>query len=62
MSEGFHIVVCGSLVPDPLQMLEPIEPRRLHLGEDYPITWGESCFDMVFHVCGDPNLYSNLPP
>ncbi len=23
MSEGFHIVVCGSLVPDPLQTLEP---------------------------------------
>ena len=22
---GFHIVVCGSLVPDPLQTLEPIE-------------------------------------
>ncbi len=25
MSEGFHIVVCGSLVPDPLQTLEPIQ-------------------------------------
>ncbi len=25
MSDGFHIVVCGSLVPDPLQTLEPIE-------------------------------------
>lgn len=25
MSEGFHIVVCGSLVPDPLQTLTPIE-------------------------------------
>lgn len=25
MSEGFHIVVCGSLVPDPLQTLIPIE-------------------------------------
>ncbi len=25
MSEGFHIVVCGSLVPDPLQKLEPVE-------------------------------------
>ena len=25
MSEGFHIVVCGSLVPDPLQTLEPIK-------------------------------------
>jgi electron transfer flavoprotein beta subunit len=24
MSAGFHIVVCGSLVPDPLQTLEPI--------------------------------------
>jgi len=24
MSSGFHIVVCGSLVPDPLQTLEPI--------------------------------------
>ena len=24
MNEGFHIVVCGSLVPDPLQTLEPI--------------------------------------
>lgn len=25
MSSGFHIVVCGSLVPDPLQTLEPVE-------------------------------------
>jgi electron transfer flavoprotein beta subunit len=25
MSEGFHIVVCGSVVPDPLQTLTPIE-------------------------------------
>lgn len=25
MSTGFHIVVCGSLVPDPLQTLEPIQ-------------------------------------
>jgi electron transfer flavoprotein beta subunit len=25
MSEGFHIVVCGSVVPDPLQTLAPIE-------------------------------------
>jgi electron transfer flavoprotein beta subunit len=25
MNEGFHIVVCGSLVPDPLQTLTPIE-------------------------------------
>lgn len=24
MSEGFHIVVCGSVVPDPLQTLEPV--------------------------------------
>jgi electron transfer flavoprotein beta subunit len=24
MSGGFHIVVCGSLVPDPLQTLEPV--------------------------------------
>ncbi len=24
MSSGFHIVVCGSLVPDPLQTLEPV--------------------------------------
>ena len=24
MSAGFHIVVCGSLVPDPLQTLEPL--------------------------------------
>ncbi len=24
MSQPFHIVVCGSIVPDPLQMLEPI--------------------------------------
>ncbi len=24
MSQGFHIAVCGSLVPDPLQTLEPI--------------------------------------
>jgi electron transfer flavoprotein beta subunit len=25
MSTGFHIVVCGSLVPDPLQTLEPVQ-------------------------------------
>lgn len=25
MSEGFHIVVCGSIVPDPLQTLAPME-------------------------------------
>jgi electron transfer flavoprotein beta subunit len=24
MSDGFHVVVCGSLVPDPLQTLEPV--------------------------------------
>ena len=24
MSQGFHVVVCGSLVPDPLQTLEPV--------------------------------------
>ena len=24
MSSGFHIVVCGSIVPDPLQTLEPV--------------------------------------
>ncbi len=25
MSAGYHIVVCGSIVPDPLQTLEPVE-------------------------------------
>jgi len=25
MNGGFHIVVCGSIVPDPLQTLAPIE-------------------------------------
>ncbi len=25
MTSGFHIVVCGSLVPDPLQTLEPVQ-------------------------------------
>ena len=25
MSQFFHIVVCGSLVPDPLQTLEPVQ-------------------------------------
>ena len=25
MNNGFHIVVCGSIVPDPLQTLEPVE-------------------------------------
>jgi electron transfer flavoprotein beta subunit len=25
MSQGFHLVVCGSIVPDPLQKLEPVE-------------------------------------
>lgn len=25
MTSGFHVVVCGSLVPDPLQTLEPVD-------------------------------------
>lgn len=25
MSNGYHVVVCGSVVPDPLQTLEPVE-------------------------------------
>ena len=25
MSTAYHIVVCGGIVPDPLQTLEPIE-------------------------------------
>ena len=25
MTNGYHIVVCGSIVPDPLQTLEPVE-------------------------------------
>ncbi len=25
MSEGFHVVVCAGLVPDPLQVLEPVQ-------------------------------------
>ena len=25
MSQGYHIVVCGSIVPDPLQTLEPVQ-------------------------------------
>ena len=28
MADGFHIVVCGSLVPDPLQTLEPTDTPR----------------------------------
>ena len=24
MSDGFHIIVCGGIVPDPLQTLEPV--------------------------------------
>ena len=29
MSTPFQIVVCGSIVPDPLQTLEPVDrPRR----------------------------------
>lgn len=28
MSSGFHIVVCGSLVPDPLQTLEPVQGAK----------------------------------
>ncbi len=30
MSEGYQIVVCGSLVPDPLQTLEPIQGPQGH--------------------------------
>ena len=25
MTNGYHIVVCGSIVPDPLQTLEPVQ-------------------------------------
>ncbi len=25
MTNGYHIVVCGSVVPDPLQTLEPVQ-------------------------------------
>lgn len=28
MSEPYHIVVCGSIVPDPLQTLEPVDTPR----------------------------------
>src|SRR5271157_5596518 len=27
MTNGYHIVVCGSIVPDPLQTLEPIQTQ-----------------------------------
>ena len=29
--QPFHIVVCGSIVPDPLQTLEPVRPGRAAL-------------------------------
>ncbi len=28
MSDGYHIVVCAGIVPDPLQTLEPIKHRN----------------------------------
>jgi len=41
MSGGFHIVVCGSLVPDPLQTLEPV------LGTDVPALKNEAMLPSV---------------
>lgn len=41
MSAGFHIVVCGSLVPDPLQTLEPV------MGADGPALKNEAMLPSV---------------
>lgn len=51
MSEGFHIVVCGSLVPDPIQTLEPV------LGGDQPALKNEAMLPSVLDPWAGHALY-----
>lgn len=62
MSKGFHIVVCGSLVPDPLQTLEPVQ------GPNGPALKNESMLPVVLDPWASHALYEaahlakNTPP
>ncbi len=51
MSAGFHIVVCGSLVPDPLQTLEPVS------GPDGPALKNEMMLPSVLDPWAAHALY-----
>ncbi len=51
MSSGYHIVVCGSLVPDPLQVLEPVE------GPDGPALENEMMIPAVLDPWAAHALY-----
>jgi electron transfer flavoprotein beta subunit len=51
MSEGFHLVVCASLVPDPLQTLEPV------MGPDGPALKNEMMLPSVLDPWAAHALY-----
>ena len=51
MSSAFHIVVCGSLVPDPLQVLEPVQ------GPDGPALKNEMMLPSVLDPWAGHALY-----
>jgi electron transfer flavoprotein beta subunit len=51
MSHSFHIVVCGSIVPDPLQTLEPV------LGADGPALKNEAMLPQVLDPWAAHALY-----
>jgi electron transfer flavoprotein beta subunit len=51
MSQGFHVVVCGSLVPDPLQTLEPVP------GSDGPSLKNETMLPSVLDPWAAHALY-----
>ena len=51
MTDGFHIVVCGSLVPDPIQTLEPV------LGGDRPALKNEAMLSSVLDPWAGHALY-----
>jgi electron transfer flavoprotein beta subunit len=51
MTDGFHIVVCGSLVPDPIQTLEPV------LGGDLPALKNEAMLPSVLDPWAGHALY-----
>ena len=51
MTDGFHIVVCGSLVPDPIQTLEPV------LGGDRPALKNEAMLPSVLDPWAGHALY-----
>jgi electron transfer flavoprotein beta subunit len=51
MSQGFHLVVCGSIVPDPLQTLEPIQ------GADGPALKNEMMLPAVLDPWAGHALY-----